>query len=158
MTFARRCRLLALNGMISWVTMSGPAMAGIADDAQGLVERAAVHIQTVGGTRAYADFIRPDGGFIIGELYVFCMTPNGTVLVNAGNPKLAGKIMFDLRDSDGRPVIAEMIGVAMTQGRGWVNYMWPNLGTGHLQRKNTFVVKVDDQTMCGSGYYQPGPP
>lgn len=129
------------------------ARADIAGDARALVERAVAHVRTVGPERGYPDLEKPGAGFIEGELYVFCMTGNGTVLVNAGNPKLKGRVMWDLHDRDGRPVIAEMITTALREGSGWVQYVWPNPATGHLQRKNTFVVKVDDNAMCGSGYY-----
>jgi cytochrome c len=135
-----------------------PAVAGEAEDVQALVERAAAHIHSAGLAPALADFARPDGGFMKGELYVFCMHRDGLVLVNAGNPRLAGKVIMELHDKDGRPVIAEMINLALTQGSGWIDYVWPNPSTGHLQRKVTYVIKIDDQTMCGGGYYKPGPP
>jgi len=44
------------------------------DEVVALVTRAAAHIQVIGAPAAFADFSRRDGGFVDGELYVFCNT------------------------------------------------------------------------------------
>ena len=67
-----------------------PAAAGLAEDARALVERAAAHIQAVGPAQAYADFNRPGGGFVEGELYVFCDDADGVILAHGDYPKLVG--------------------------------------------------------------------
>jgi cytochrome c len=135
-----------------------PAAAGVAEDAQALVERAAAHISEVGRTQAFADITRPDGGFVKGELYVFCDARDGTTLAHGGNPKQVGKVMLGVHDEHGTAVIAEVFRLGQTQGRGWLEYTWPNPSTGRIQRKATYVLKIDDQTVCGSGYYKPGSP
>ena len=33
-----------------------------------------------------------------------------------------------------------------------------NPEVGHVQRKITYVLRIDDRTVCGSGYYQASPP
>ena len=156
-TPSRRCKALLLGTALLAAPIQ-PATAGVAEDAQTLVERAAAHIREVGPARAFADITRADGGFVKGELYVFCDAKDGTTLAHGGNPRQVGKVMLGVRDADGTAVIAEVFRVGQTQGRGWFEYKWPNPSTGRVQHKVTYVVKIDDETVCGSGYYRPDAP
>jgi cytochrome c len=135
-----------------------PAAAHTAAETQALVERAAAHIQAVGPERAFADFTRPDGGFVDGDLYVFCIATDGTQLANGGNPKLVGKNLVAVRDSRGTLIGAEIRRIGLTQGHGWVEYYWPNPRTRRVQRKDSYVLRIDDRTLCASGYYTPDAP
>jgi cytochrome c len=144
---------VALAAAIGW-----PATAHTADDVQALVQRAAAHIKSVGQERAFADITRPDGGFVDGDLYVFCNSADGTVLANGGNPKLIGKSLAAVTDSEGRKPVFDGIRLALTQGQAWLEYLWPNPPAGRVQHKMTFVLRIDDRTVCGSGYYKLDPP
>ena len=135
-----------------------PATASLAEQAQALVERAAAHIHAVGSAQAFADISRPGGAFVEGELYVFCHSADGHVLANGGNPKLVGRNLLSLRDAEGRLPIVDVNRVALGEGQGWVEYLWPNPQTKRIQRKITYVVRIDDRTVCGSGFYQPDQP
>jgi hypothetical protein len=128
------------------------------DDVQDLVARAADHIRQFGPKQAFADFSRRDGGFVRGELYVFCNDDHGVVLAHGGNPKLIGKSLFPVRDAEGRQPIQELNTIAHTAGQGWLEYLWPNPETGRIQHKVSYVVEIDRQTFCGSGFYRPDPP
>jgi hypothetical protein len=141
-----------LSGAAGW-----PATAHTADEVQALVERAAAHIRAVGPARAFADISRPDGGFVDGDLYVFCNAPNGAVLAHGGNPKLVGKNLAGVRDAEGKHPILEAVRLGLAQGQGWLDYLWPNPETGRVQRKVTYVLRIDDRTVCGSGYYEASP-
>jgi signal transduction histidine kinase len=63
-----------------------------------------------------------------------------------------------VRDGEGRLPIAEINRVGLTQGQGWVEYIWPSPQTHRAQRKVAYVVRIDDRTVCGSGFYQPDQP
>ena len=63
-----------------------PVSAGSPEEVQALVERAAEYIRVHGRQQAFADFNRPDGGFVDGDLYVFCDDAAGVNLANGGNP------------------------------------------------------------------------
>jgi cytochrome c len=80
------------------------------------------------------------------------------VLANGGNPKLVGRNLLSLRDAEGRLPIVDVNRVALGEGQGWVDYLWPNPQTKRIQRKITNVVRIDDRTVCGSGFYQPDQP
>jgi cytochrome c len=153
-----RALLAGLSGVALTAAACWPATAHTADEVQALVQRAAAHIQSVGQERAFADISSPDGGFIDGDLYVFCNTADGTVRANGGNPKLIGKSLAAVRDAEGRQPVFDGIRLALTQGQGWLDYLWPNAQTSRIQRKITYVLRIDDRTVCGSGYYKLDPP
>ena len=85
-----------------------------------LVERAVTHIHAAGRRQAFADITRHDGGFVSGDLYVFCNDLNGTVLAHGGNPMLIGKSLWSVRDSEGRLPIRELIHLAQAERQGWL--------------------------------------
>ncbi len=89
---------------------------------------------------------------------VFCNSADGTVLANGGNPKLIGKSLAAVSDAEGKKPVFDGIRLALTQGQGWLEYLWPNQTAGRVQHKRTYVLRIDDRTVCGSGYYKPDPP
>jgi cytochrome c len=158
-------RLLVARLLVARLLVAGYAAAGMtsasahtAEDVQALVERAAAHIRQVGRPQAFADFSRPDGGFTDGELYVFCDDAQGVVLAHGDNPKLIGRSLIDVHDAEGHEPTREMLRVGQAKGSGWVEYLWPNAVEGRIQRKDTYVIRIDDQTICASGYYKPDQP
>jgi signal transduction histidine kinase len=134
--------------------VAAPADARTADEATALAERAVAHIRAVGRDQAFADFSRPDGGFVDGELYIFCQDVSGVVVAHGGNPKLVGRNMADVRGPDGRLPNVEINQLGLTQGSGWLEFRWPNPATKRIELKAAYVLKVDDHTVCGSGYYK----
>ena len=140
------------------VTAAQPASARTAEEVQALMVRAVDYIHQHGQQEAFAEFNRPGGQFVDGELYVFCGTAAGIQLANGGNPKMVGKDLTGLRDAEGRVPNDDMYQLALTKGRGWYEYVWPNPAARKLQRKVAYVVRIDDQTFCASGYYKPDQP
>jgi cytochrome c len=139
---------------IGVLAAAAPAGARTADEVMALANRAVAHIGAVGRDQAFADFSRPDGGFVDGELYVFCQDASGVVVAHGGNPKLVGRNMSDVRGPDGRLANVEINHLGLTQGSGWLEFRWPNPATKRIELKVAYVLKVDDHTVCGSGYYQ----
>jgi cytochrome c len=144
--------------VLSALAIVAPAEARTAAEAQALAERAVTHIRDVGRERAFGDFSRPDGGFVDGELYVFCQDASGVVVAHGGNPKIVGQNMGDVRGPDGRMANAEINHLGLTEGSGWLEFRWPNPATKRIELKAAYVLKVDDHTVCGSGYYKGAPP
>ena len=144
-------------GMLA-ITLAQPAAARTPQEVQAFVERAVAHIRDVGRERAFADFNSPGGGFVDGELYVYCDAADGTVIAHGGNPRLVGINLLGVRDPDGKLPNVEMRRIAFTQGNGWLEFRWPNPATNRIELKDAYVLKVDDNTMCGSGYYKVSPP
>src|ERR1700722_10602267 len=94
--------LVALLGVALFAVANCPAAAHTAEEAKSLAERAVAHIHDVGRDQAFADFSRPDGGFVDGELYIFCQDVSGVVVAHGGNPQLVGRNLAGVRGPDGR--------------------------------------------------------
>jgi cytochrome c len=130
-----------------------PTDARTADEAKAFAERAVAHIKDVGEAKAYADFSRPDGGYVDGELYMFCYAPDGTNLAHGGNPGFVGKNLLGVKDPDGFQVNAEIIKLGMAKGSGWIDFKWPNPVSKKIEAKSAYVIKINN-AVCGSGYYK----
>jgi cytochrome c len=153
-----RAVLAGVVGATMFASAPRPVSADKAAEAQALVERAAEHIRQHGRQQAFADFNRSDGGFVNGGLYVFCNDSSGVQLANGGNPKLVGKNLSGLRDSEGKLTTFDIFHLGQTQGQGWYDYLWPNPSRARVDRKFTYVLRIDDQTVCASGYFKAEPP
>ena len=155
-----RPRLLAVGlaaPVMVALAIAAPANARSAEEAKALAERAIAHIGDVGRDRAFADFSRVDGGFVDGELYIFCQDVSGIVVAHGGNPKIVGQDMSGVRGPDGRLSNVEINRLGLTEGSGWLEFRWPNPATKRIELKAAYVLKVDDATVCGSGYYKGSP-
>jgi cytochrome c len=144
----------ALAATLSLSLTAGSHAATTADQTIAFVDRAVAHIKEVGRDKAFADFSRADGGYVDGELYMFCYAADGTNLAHGGNPAFVGKNLMDLKAPDGKLVTAEVIHTGLEKGAGWVDTRWPNPVTKKVEAKSMYAVKVDGNTVCGSGYYK----
>ena len=117
-------------------------------DAVGQIER--------NGTKAFPLFHDPAGPFMAKSAYVFVIDMNGVELVNPAFPNLERRVLLDLKDTQGKPLVREMLDVVNRRGSGWVDYMWPKPGDSISTRKSTFVAKArmgDQWVLVGSGVY-----
>lgn len=144
----------ALTAVLFTAATTLPAVARTADEVQAFVEKAISHIDEVGKEQAFSDFSRPDGGYVDGELYMFCYAKDGTNVAHGGNPAFVGKNLLHVKDPDGMEVNAEIIKLGMAEGQGWIDFKWPNPVSKKVEQKTAYVVKIDDQVVCGSGYYK----
>src|SRR5678815_4546996 len=88
--------------LIITLSIGAGANAATPEEAKALSERAADHIRQVGEERAFADFTRPDGGFIQGELYVFCYDREGINKAHGASPSFVGRNLLHIKDPDGK--------------------------------------------------------
>jgi cytochrome c len=129
------------------------AAATTPEQAQALSERAAAYIVEVGEEKAFAVFTSKDGGFVDGELYVFCYDRYGVVVANGGNPSLVSRNLMHMKDPDGAEPTALGVNMGFEKGRGWISFKWPNPETKRIERKSAYVIRTAD-TVCGVGYYE----
>jgi opacity protein-like surface antigen len=129
------------------------AAAATAEQAKAYSERAAAHILAVGEKQAFADFTRRDSDFHDGELYVFCFDSKGLSVAHGGNPALVGRNLLHIKDPDGVEPSARIIGKGFGEGRGWVDFKWPNPVTKRIENKSAYVIRTND-VVCGVGYYK----
>jgi cytochrome c len=119
--------------------------------AQYLVALAVEHFRQHGAEATIAA-INASGSFKDGELYVFVVTLAGVSVANAADQTNVGKNSIDLKDSNGKPYVREILDRATEEGT-WVHYMRINPSTGKDQLKMSWVRKVDGHVI-GCGVYR----
>ena len=131
------------------------AETGNADDAVAMTRKAIAYLKANGQEKAFAEFANPaNTTFHQRDQYVFVYDMQGLCLVNGANPKMAGKNLLELRDSEGKYIIKGFIDVAKSPaGMGWVEYKWPNPLSKTVDTKAGYVEKFD-KLIVGSGIYK----
>jgi signal transduction histidine kinase len=108
------------------------------------------------GEAAFPLFHDPTGPFIAKDSYIFVIDANGVELVNPAFPNLEGRNILDVKDTNGKQLVREMLNVVQTSGYGWVDYMWPKPGESVSTQKSTYVSKAtigDKWLLVGCGVY-----
>lgn len=119
------------------------------------VEKMQAYIDQVGTEKAFADFSDTKGPWIQGELYPFCHSLAGINVAHGGNPNMVGKGgVLDIRDPDGRYVNRLIFEKIQADGKGWVEYRWPNPLTKKIEMKDVYSVLIQNKYVCGSGRYR----
>jgi cytochrome c len=151
---------------IALIVLIGMMMAGIAwakdvavpttrDEVVSFVKEAVAFAKENGKEAALKEFMKRDGKFVRGELYIFAYDFSGTVIAHGGQPDLVGKNLIDMKDPNGVMILKEIIKLAKGKG-GWLDYDWPNPLHGNaVEPKSGYVLKVDDTWFLGSGLYTP---
>lgn len=148
-------RILMVLLMV-WMGVASAAEKGTADEAVAMVKKAGDFLKKNGKEKAYAEFNNPKGQFIQKDLYIFTFSANGDGIEtsNGANQKLVGKNVKEMKDADGKFLIKDILAVGMgKEGKGWVDYKWPNPSTGTIDAKRTYVERVDD-VVIGCGIYK----
>lgn len=121
-----------------------PAMAASKDEAVGFVQKAVAYLKQQGREAALAEFNKPQGQFVNGELYVVVLDMNGVLLADGGNPKLVGKALLELKDVNGKAFVREEIELAKKKGSGWVDFTWLNPVTKSMASRSSYFERVGD--------------
>ena len=129
------------------------ATRGTPEQAKAMVEEAVAFYNANGQEKAFAEFGNPQGKFIKGDLYIFGLDLTGMTLAHGANPKLVGKSLYEVKDADGKLFMQEMIEVAKTKGKGWVEYKWSNPESKKIEPKASYIIRVKD-IFLGCGAYK----
>jgi len=149
-------KLILACVMMMAALCAGAAEKGTADEAVAMVKKASEFLKKNGKEKALAEFNNPKGQFIQKDLYIFAFGANGdgVELANGANVKLVGKNVLEMKDADGKFLIKDILALGMSkEGKGWVDYKWPNPSTGTVDGKRTYVERVDD-VVIGCGIYK----
>ncbi len=140
------------------VGLSAPVMAqdrGTKEEAKAMVDAAWEHLKKAGPEKAYKDFISDKAAWTKKDLYVFVVDGKGVMLAHGANEKLVGKDMTGIKDSNGQPLVPNMLAVANTKGTGWSDYEWQHPQTKKLEPKSTYVRKAPSgDGFVGVGVYR----
>lgn len=132
---------------------SGGAHAATRQEVVSFVEKAVAFAKENGKEAALKVFMDRNGPFVQGELYIYAYDFNGNVISHGGQADLVGKNLINMKDSHGVMVIQELVKLAR-QGRGWLDYSWPDpVRENTVQPKAGYVMNVDGTWWLGSGLY-----
>jgi len=123
--------------------------AGTPDEAKAMAIRAAELLKAEGAAKAFPE-VEKGAAFHDSDLYVMVYEPTGKCVCHGANPALIGKTLIELKDTDGKYLIKDLVGV---KDAGWIDYKWPNPITKKIAPKVTYVVHVGDY-LVGVGAYK----
>ena len=125
-------------------------------DVKAFVDEARAYALQVGKEKAIAAFMDTGGRFYSDGLYIFAYDRHGVVLCLPAEPSKLGDDRWDAQDPAGAYFVRELIRMARDHGKGWVDYLYVNPEQGdELQRKTSYVRRVDDTWYIGAGTYAP---
>ena len=128
-------------------------MQGTAEEAMALVERAMAYRRQCGSRDAFLrDLTQVDKAFFDRDMYMFALDRNGTYLAFGGNQAKVGTRVQDISGIDGQGLVDDISNQAELEP-GWVEYDINNPTTGRVQRKMSYVQKMDD-LVIGCGVYK----
>ena len=151
-----RRRLILLGLAAATLTASGTLAAErpTPEQVQALTLKAAALVGANSVEKAREAF-HGDGEFRFGEIYVNVIDVNGTWLIYPPNPRNEGKSVLNVKDSNGKLLVQEIIQVARDKGEGWVEYQWLNPASNRIEPKITYVKKVSGKDLIVySGIYK----
>ncbi len=145
---------LALVCLLAIIISPLPAFA--ADnpaDAIAIVEKGLSYVQKNGKDALIKEINNKNPDFIKGDIYLYVRAMDGTVLAHPINPKLIGKNLITLPDGNGKLFRKEIIELAQTKGKGWVDYRYNNPATKEMEDKSTYIVRSGD-VILEAGIYK----
>lgn len=137
-------------------SLSGACLAegkAKAEDAVALVKKAVAYLKKNGREKSLAAFNDRHGQFVAGELYVFVIDQQATMLAHGALPRIVGKNVLEMKDADGNFLFKSMLELSGAKGGGWVHYKWPNPSSKEVEAKSTYLEKVGELVL-GCGIYQ----
>lgn len=123
-----------------------------------LVHDAAARVAAEGVEGACAEFRTPGSRWLHDETYVFVIDLRGEALCHPGQPALEGRLLLELHDPHGKPIVASFLRELENDKDGWVHYLWPRPGRDTtFYWKSSFVEKTPTpggaEVLVGSGVY-----
>jgi signal transduction histidine kinase len=116
-------------------------------DAIAMVEKGAAVMKASGKDQMIKRINAKDPDFVQGALYLTMRDEKGIILANPVNPAMIGKDLLDVPDPDGKVFRREILELAKSKGKGWVDYKFKNPASGKVEAKTTYIYKVGDVTL-----------
>ena len=137
----------------------GPATAAefaTKEEAIAMVKKALVFIKEQGPEQAYAEFTNKGGRFHDRDLYITVLDFDGKVLAHGQREDLIGKVLIDLKDSDGKLFMRERFELARQRPSFWQNYKFMNPATKKVEPKEMYCEVLKETAVCGGVYSTAG--
>jgi len=149
-------RLVLLGAFIlSSLEVSAQPQSERAKQLMALVDKAAALIESK-GKEAFPEFRKKDSEWYRDSTYIFVIDMKGTMLMHPVKPELEGKNQMDLKDTNGKAFVKEMVDILKVRNSDWVEYMWPKPGETQSSRKLSYIRKAKlegEEVIVGSGLY-----
>ncbi len=126
---------------------------GSSDEARAMVERAVAYAAAHGRDPAMAHFNSPTDAWVDRDLFIFCLDRNGNILANALSPLKVGLNVNTLDGVRGTHHSDRLWERAEQGTDPWVRYQIAHPRTGKLRLKETYVARLDDNTLVACGCY-----
>jgi signal transduction histidine kinase len=127
-----------------------------AEQVRNMVDKAAALIKQKGRS-AFDEFAQRDSEWFHDDIYLFIDSSDGTVWFHPVTPQLIGTNVWDRPDATGQFYFQhEARKVMLTQGSGWISYMYPKPGESTPSRKWGYIRKIEYMGQLGwvgSGVY-----
>jgi hypothetical protein len=123
---------------------------GTPEEAKAMALKAALFLQQQGPDKAFPVFNDKAGPFHDRDLYVMVYDTTGKNVSHGANTALIGKDLIDLKDTDGKYLIRDLVSV---KDQSFIDYKWPHPATKKIEPKTTYVVRVGDY-LVGVGAYR----
>lgn len=128
------------------------AERGTPQEAQALVKKAVQYIDQNGKEKAFHAFNDTKGQFVDRDLYIFVLDTKGVVLSHGANAKLIGQNLMNLKDTDGKLFISDLVNAAKKKNNGWIEYKWENPKTKKVEQKTVYYEKKGDLIVASGAY------
>ena len=122
-------------------------------DAIAMVDKGLAYMQKNGKDALVQEINNKNPEFINGSIYLYVRGLDGVVIAHPINPKLIGKNMLDLPDADGKYYRKEIIALAKSKGKGWVDYRYNNPVSKQIENKTTYIFRSND-VILEAGIYK----
>jgi signal transduction histidine kinase len=134
-------------------TQAPSAAISTTPDLIAFVRNAAVFARERGQQAALAAFNDPHGPFAAGDVRVFALDYNGTLLADPGERGAFGANISNRTDTFGIPFVRNLLETARF-GRGFVSYDEPNPRSNAIAEPKLTVVEDVDGTYCvAAGFF-----
>jgi cytochrome c len=133
------------------------AQSADAVKAEALVKQAVAFAKANGVEKLLQETNNGNGKFHVAagsDLYIFIYDQQGVVkAIGYNTGALVGKNRIDMKDPDGKMVIQELLKMANTKGKGWVDYKYPDPTDNKVKGKTSYV-ELHEGLVIGSGIYK----
>jgi hypothetical protein len=125
-------------------------------EAKHLVKKAIEFLEKVGPRAALAEFSNPKGRFTDMDSYITVYDLNGTLKAIPIQTRLAkeslGTSVLDLKDSNGKYYIKDLIEMAKAKGKCWMEYIFFNPASRRDEPKIAYAERIGDLIVSSGAY------
>ena len=148
----KKTGIKGISAFVALIMLSG-AVALYADkkgDAVSMIKKVEAFYKKNGKEKMLEEIQKDKGQFEKGEIYVYVIDDNATVLAHPKLPSWKGKSFMTLKDADGKLFVKDAIEQLKTKKEYWSEYKWNNPETKKVAPKMCLFYKMDDMILaCG---------